>query len=132
MTFSEILAALNNGQLVHEQHTEMTVGNKTVLTAVLSPEAVPPSVTGASIGVTGNILAVTLSEPVNGHDGFTLNASGGVVSLTYDSGEGSSRLTYLLSRTVTSNETVTLDYTPGTVTDLVGNALLGASGTPVV
>lgn len=131
MSFQNILNSLNNGSLVHEQSTEMTVGNKTILTAILSPESVPPQITKASIGATGNILSISFSEAVRGHDGFVVNASGGVVNLTYDNGEESNKLYFLTDRVIAGSETVTLDYVGPAVTDIAGNELPDSTGEPV-
>lgn len=59
----------------------------------------------------------TASERGGGHSDsdFTLTASGGAVTLTYSSGDGTSVLVFTTSRTIDVNtESATLDYTqPG-------------------
>lgn len=128
-TFQQIIDKINNGQLVLDGTNYVTfdVSGFTVFHAVLKAEEVPPQIIGASLGSSSGILFLSFSEPVQGHSGLTLNASGGPVSLTYDSGEGTSNMVFLLSRSVIG-ETVTLDHSGTGIQDLVGNELPSVSG----
>lgn len=65
-----------------------------------------------------NWLYLTFDQEVEigagGDGGFALTASGGAVTATYDSGEGTDTLIYALSRYPADSETITIDYTqPG-------------------
>lgn len=77
------------------------------------------------------------SEPVEigagGNGGFALTASGGAVTMTYVSGDGTRRLIYSLSRTVGRDETITLAYTqPGDgVEDADGNDVASFTDAPI-
>src|SRR5207249_650093 len=59
------------------------------------------------------------------------DGAGAAVTATYSSGNGSNTHVYALSRTVYGSETVTVSYSPGTVTDWAFNALAAFSGTAV-
>lgn len=88
-----------------------------------NPDTILPTVLSAAINSAGTLLTVVMSESCTGTAGFTLNASGGAASLTYSIGEGTNIYGYTIGRVVGSGETRTLDFTPGTVEDLHGNAL---------
>lgn len=103
--------------------------------AVLDASA--PTVTGAGIDSAGTTLSITNSENVvfgaGGSGGFVLNASGGNPTLSSPA-IVNNVITYTSSRTIATNETLTLDYTqPGNgVEDLSGNDLASFTGTNVV
>jgi hypothetical protein len=100
-----------------------------VATATYTVDSAAPTVSTRTIPSAGTTLVVVHSETVThgagGSGGHTLSATGGAVTPTYSSGAGSNTLTYSLSRTVNSGETVTHSYTqPGSgVEDGVGNDL---------
>jgi hypothetical protein len=87
------------------------------------PDITPPTLSSATIDETGLILTLVFSEAVTGNDGFTVDPSGAAATLAYDSGDGTSTLVFDISREITEEETVTLDYTPGDVEDGSANAL---------
>lgn len=95
------------------------------------PDTIPPRVNSVSIGADGLTVTVTCSEAVVGHTGFTLHPSGGAAGLTYSSGEGTTALVYVATRTIRTTETATIDYTPGDVTDIALNPMQAFSGQSV-
>lgn len=88
-----------------------------------------PTLALARILRDGIRLRLSFSKPVRfgagGNAGWAVTASGGAVTATYLTGDGSSQLIYSLSREVASTETVTVAYTQPTngVEDLIGNDL---------
>ena len=82
-----------------------------------------PTLTGASIDSDGTTWTLEFSETVLGFLGFTADASGGAVSLSYLSGEGTNVVVFESDRAISFDEVVTLDYTPGDVEDVAGNAM---------
>lgn len=92
-----------------------------------------PTVVSRTIPEAGTTLVIVHSENVSigagGNGGLTLSASGGAVTATYSSGAGTATLTWTLSRTVNSGETVTASYTqPGSgIEDTAGNDLASYS-----
>lgn len=98
-------------------------------------DAVVPTVLTKVISSNGTTFTVGFSESVTafttGTNGFVVTPTGGASAISYTSGNGTSTIVFTLARTIASNETVTLAYTPGIITDLVGNALAGFSGTSV-
>jgi hypothetical protein len=78
----------------------------------------PPSTTSAFVTTAGNILTLGFSENVTGQSGWTLNASGGVVNISGNTGDGTTTHTFTLSRVIDTTETLTLDYDSAT-----GNAI---------
>jgi hypothetical protein len=79
------------------------------------PVRVSTTIAGAAGAQT---ITRVFSEPVAGHAGFTLTASGGALTETYVSGEGTTTFVSTPSRTVHAGETITEDYAPGDVEDL--------------
>lgn len=72
----------------------------------------------AIIDTTGEILTVVFNKLVDGHDGYTIDPSGGAAGLTYSSGDGTATITFDIDRVILDAETVSLTYTPGdTVND---------------
>lgn len=103
---------------------------------VLRPaDVVAPVEVSASAPADGNSVTVVFAEGVKGFvagdNGFALTASGGAVTLTYSSGNGTNTIVFTTSRSLLQGETVTLAYTPGAITDLVGNPLAAFSGASV-
>lgn len=91
------------------------------------PDVTAPMAT-ATIQPSGTILAIALSEActagAGGTGGITLSASGGPVTATYQSGNGTSQWLYHLDRTVIGTETVTWSYsTANGIEDAAGNDL---------
>lgn len=77
-----------------------------------------PTVTSANVNAAGTMLAIHFEELMQGYEGFTLNASGGPVTLTYAGfGGPDNPILYTLSRTISIGETLTLDYAPGDVAE---------------
>lgn len=74
-----------------------------------------PRVVSASISADGDVLTLGFSESVAGHDGFTIDPSGGAAGLTYSSGDPGTSLVFDLDRVIEKGETVTLDYAAGDV-----------------
>lgn len=75
--------------------------------------------------ISEDVLTLTFSENVTGQTAFTLTASGGALTLSSPTGDGTAVHTHQLSRTPDTKETITLDYDSGTGTsqDDAGNAL---------
>lgn len=100
-------------------------------------DIVAPTVTGATINISGNSIAVEFSETVavgvGGSGGFSLSTSGGSVGLEYASGSGTSTLNFTPARTISSTETLSLTYVnPGDgIEDAAGNDLESFSGQAV-
>jgi hypothetical protein len=84
---------------------------------------VGPQLTAATIAVAGDTLTLDFDRVVAGSDTFTLDATGGAVSITYDSGAPGTSLVFLPDRTILGAETVTLDYAAGDVVDADGRPL---------
>lgn len=101
------------------------------------PDTTAPTVSSRTIPAAGTTIVIVHSEVVSigagGNGGLTLSASGGAVTATYSSGAGTATLTWTLSRTVNSGETVTASYTqPGDgIEDASGNDLASFSGQSV-
>lgn len=101
------------------------------------PDVTAPTVSSRTIPAAGTTIVIVHSEVVSigagGNGGLTLSASGGAVTATYSSGAGTATLTWTLSRTVNSGETVTASYTqPGDgIEDASGNDLASFSGQSV-
>jgi hypothetical protein len=94
-------------------------------------DVTPPTVITASINAAGTQLTLVFSEVVTGHTGFALTASGGLSTLTYVSGDGSTSVVFSISRTIHTNEILTIDYTAGDVQDVAANLLVNFSGMAV-
>jgi hypothetical protein len=96
-----------------------------------------PTMSSATIGTSGASITLAFNESVSvgagGNGGFTVSLSGGVATLTYSSGSGSSSLVYTISRTVNQGETGTISYTqPGNgIEDTSGNDLATFSNSAV-
>lgn len=88
-------------------------------------DTIAPIVLTARINVAGTTFTITYSEAVTGQTSFTLSASGGAVTLSSPTGDGTTVHSWTLSRTVASTETVTMSYDsgPGTSADAAGNDL---------
>lgn len=81
-------------------------------------DEIAPELDSATINTDGDELTLVFDEAVTGNAGFTLDATGGALTATYSSGDGTTTYVYSLSRTVGSTETITLDYSAGDVEDL--------------
>lgn len=94
-----------------------------------TPDADAPALESATVAASGLTLTLVFSEEVTAtaFTGFTLDATFGAVTATYSSGDGSDTIVFSLSRTIDAAETVTLDYTPGTVRDWAANTLAAIS-----
>jgi len=77
----------------------------------------------ASINVAGTQLTVVFSHAVRGSAGFALTLGGAANALTYVSGQGTASLVFSLAVTATIGQVATLNYVPGTVTDMFDNAI---------
>ena len=95
-------------------------------------DTTPPTVQSAIISPAGTSISLLFDETVTRSAGgtWTLTMSGGVVTMTYSSGSGSSTLVYTLSRTVVQGETGTVAWTnqANTIEDTSGNDLATFSG----
>jgi lysophospholipase L1-like esterase len=121
-----------------------TTGHATYAAAVdnalsATPDTTAPVVDSASVDSFGTTLTVELFEansppvlPASGVTGFTLTASGGAVTLSSAAISGT-EYTATLSRAVTMNESLSLAYAPGNVTDSASppNPMASFSGFPV-
>jgi hypothetical protein len=93
-----------------------------------------PILQSAEVGEAPDHVLLNFDEAVtfgaNGNEGFVMTASGGAVTLTYVSGDGTTQLRYDTSRALGVSETMTLAYTqPGSpagngVEDVFGNELV--------
>ena len=81
-----------------------------------------PKITVASL-TSDSELTLSYNRVVTGHDGFTLTATNGPVTLTYVTGDLTTTQVFSLSRAIDPSETVYLSYIPGNVVDLNGNPL---------
>lgn len=81
-----------------------------------------PAVSSASVNSAGTTLTINFHEACSGSTGFSLSATDGDPSLSGVTNTGVAH-TYTIGRTIGSHETLTLDYTPGTVVDYNSNAL---------
>jgi head-tail adaptor len=105
-----------------------------VLAGDSTPDTTAPTLTSATIAADGVTLTLVFDEEVTddaSFAGFTLSGTFGAATATYSSGKGSDEIVLTVSREIGLTETVTLDYTPGTVEDWAGNALAAFSGTAV-
>lgn len=108
-----------------------TLARFVALTSGVRPDTTAPTLEGAFIDASGDTLALVFSERVNGHDGFSLDLSGGAADATYSSGEGSNTLLYSLSRTIAYDEIGTVVHSFVDVMDLASNELADFTGFPV-
>jgi hypothetical protein len=90
-----------------------------------------PTVQSASINTAGTQYTIVYDEPVTGQTGHTLSATGGAVTLTPSSGDGTDTHVWSLDRTILKTETATRSYTPGNAQDGSGNTLDAYSGQAV-
>lgn len=102
-----------------------------------SADVVAPTLSSSSVNTAGDEITLSFDETVTigsgGNGGVTLSFSGGAVTATYSSGDGSADLVYSLSRTIGLAETGTVAYTqPGNgVEDSAGNDLASFGATSV-
>jgi hypothetical protein len=84
-----------------------------------NPTPVAPTMSSATVGSTGIAATLAFSEDLDvgagGSGGWVMDCdTTGEVSMTYDSGDGTSSFVYDLGETVLDDETCTVDYTqPG-------------------
>src|SRR5690606_2044690 len=89
------------------------------------------------LGSDGQTLVLAFSEAVvadsDDDEDWVLTASGGAAAIAYESGSGTSELTYSASRVIEATETLSLAYTQpgGGVHDSAGNDLASFSGQAV-
>jgi hypothetical protein len=135
----------NDGALVVEEATpgsgDVFVGgwahegdNSAAAIELAGPDETPPTLVSATIPAAGTSISIVFNEAVTfgaGLDGgFTIAMSGGAVTLSYLSGDGSTTLVYTTSRTIEAGETCSdFDYTQPTngVEDAAGNDLVSFS-----
>jgi hypothetical protein len=94
-------------------------------------DTVLPTVTGATIDVTGLILTITHSEIVNNHTGYALGSAGGR-TISYVSGDGTTTKVFAPSSAITEDLSPVLNYTAGNVADAAGNLLATFADAAVV
>ena len=98
-------------------------------------DTTPPSLTSLAVASDGATIALGFSETVNANSAIpTLASNAGVaVTLAAPSGNGSTTLTWTLSRQVLNSEIVTASYAqPGNgIEDIAGNDLPSFSSQPV-
>ena len=101
-------------------------------------DTTPPTLSSSVIGATGLTMTRTFSEPVSTGAGdnadWAISLSGGAITGTYASGNGTAAILYNLSRTVGATETGTNSYTqPGDgVEDASLNDLATLSGAVIL
>lgn len=78
-----------------------------------------PSLVTPSINTDGDELTLLFQEPVAGHTGFSITASGGAAGITYVSGDGTNTYIFSIDRVINGPEVVTITYAPGNVEDAV-------------
>jgi hypothetical protein len=109
------------------------VGSVTVLGDV--PDLTVPTLTTKIINAAdSNLLYLTFSEAVNiTSTGWSVSASGGAVTISSVIGTGTTTPKFLLSRVITSGETVTISYNPatGSTADTGGNEVATISASAV-
>jgi hypothetical protein len=101
--------------------TGQAITNNSTQTA----DVTAPTVTSAS--VTASTLTINFDEVTSNSSGFTLDASGGAVTLSSPSLDGTAVRAFGLSRTIGSTESLALTYVAGDVVDGSSNALAGFS-----
>ncbi len=86
-----------------------------------------PTLTTATVAANGTTFTLVFSEAVQtfagGANGFTITATGGAATVGYTSGTGTTTIIFTVNRTISTGETVTTTYTPGTIADAAGNLL---------
>lgn len=85
-----------------------------VFCALVSACEIPVLVSATILSGT---LTLVFSENVTGHTGFSLEIDGSGVGITYVSGEGTNTLVFEGDQGAGPGDEVTLDYTPGNVTN---------------
>jgi hypothetical protein len=97
---------------------EAQVLPSTVSTGTLVPATEAPQLVAATIGETGQTLALVFDRIISigegGNAGWVLTPSGAAATLAYESGAGTTALLYVISRAILGSETATLDYTQPT------------------
>jgi hypothetical protein len=119
-----VLTGGDIGSTISASVTATNANNQsnTASSAPVGPVLAAPAETSTTIQSSGTSLVVAFNRAVNGFtagsaNGFTLTGlSGGATTPTYSSGNGTSSITFTISRTVTSGETGgALAYTPGSI-----------------
>jgi Putative flagellar system-associated repeat len=111
---------------------QITDGLEIVLDATL--DNTPPALMSAATDTGGVQLSIGFDEAMGtGTSGFTVKINGEAASVLSYSWNGlHTILTLTMGRGITSADTVTLDYAPGTLSDFAGNALAAITGQAVV
>ncbi len=113
-------SALVAGQLVTNNSTQ---------------DGTAPTLTSATVAANGTTFTLIFSEAVQtfagGANGFAITASGGAATVGYASGTGTTTIVFTVNRTISTGETITTAYVPGTIQDAAGNLLVAYSGTTV-
>lgn len=105
---------------------------------ISGPDTNAPNLNTSTISIDGITWTFSFDEAITfgagGNSGWTTSMSGGVVTLIYSSGNGTSSLIYTGNRTVFQGETGTVSYTqPGNgIEDNAGNDFASVSGVNVV
>ena len=96
-------------------------------------DTTPPQFASASVNSSGTQLTININEAVLTPTtaGFTLTSSGGSPTLSYVSHSGAQIIYSIGTHTILYGETLSLSYTPGTITDLNSNVLASFSGQSV-
>lgn len=102
------------------------------------PDTTPPTFSSASVDTTGLNVAVELTEtgsppilPASSVTGYVVKVGGVSQTISSTSRTGSTEDTIVMAVPIQKNATVTLDYSPGNVTDSALNAMLAFSGQSV-
>lgn len=91
----------------------------------------PPTIDSITVSADGSTVTFVLSEIVTNHAGLSISMTGGSVSLTYESGEGSEALVYSSSRTIYQGQTGTGAASSSDIEDAAANTLANVSGVSV-
>jgi hypothetical protein len=106
------------GNAVDDDGLEVADFSGLAVTNNSTVDTTAPEVTAFAIGTNGTTVTITYDKNVLGQTGFTLTATGGAVTISAASGNGTTSHVFTASRTIGSHETVTAAYDSAT-----GNAL---------
>jgi hypothetical protein len=106
------------GNAVDDDGLEVADFSGLAVTNNSTVDTTAPEVTAFAIGTNGTAVTITYDKNVLGQTGFTLTATGGAVTISAASGNGTTSHVFTASRTIGSHETVTAAYDSAT-----GNAL---------
>lgn len=103
----------NNNQVGSNELQNVGAEYNSEATTVSEANTADPIMLVAVIYPEGDACTLMFNRSVTGQTAFSLSASGGAVTLTSGSGDGTAAHRYSLSRTVYEDETVTISYDSG-------------------